>query len=273
MPKIVIIGAGIVGCSLADELTERGYCDVVVLEKGKLWKPGGSTSHAPGVVFQTNGSRTMAQFAHQTVDKLFALRHGDASCFIKVGSLEIATTTERLADLHRRAGLAMSAGINARVITPEEAVALHPLLIREKLLGALHVPDDGYARAVLANEVMGERATSRGARFIADCEVLAIDQSDGRVTGVQTTEGSFPADIVVSCAGIWGPKIGAMVGMSKAIQPLAHQLCYTAAMPELAAHKGEAELPVIRHQGSDLYFKQRGQSLAVGWYGHRPLTV
>ena len=62
MPKIVIIGAGIVGCSLADELTERGYCDIVVIEKGKLWKPGGSTSHAPGVVFQTNGSRTMAQF-------------------------------------------------------------------------------------------------------------------------------------------------------------------------------------------------------------------
>ena len=69
MPKIVIIGAGIVGCSLADELTERGHCDVTVLEKGKLWKPGGSTSHAPGVVFQTNGSRTMAQFARQTVEK------------------------------------------------------------------------------------------------------------------------------------------------------------------------------------------------------------
>ena len=68
MPKIVIIGAGIVGCSLADELTERGYCDVTVIEKGKLWAPGGSTSHAPGVVFQTNSSRTMAQFARQTVE-------------------------------------------------------------------------------------------------------------------------------------------------------------------------------------------------------------
>ena len=114
MPKIVIIGAGIVGCSLADELTERGYCDIVVIEKGKLWNPGGSTSHAPGVVFQTNGSRTMAQFARQTVEKLYGLRHGGETCFLKVGSLEIAMTPERLADLHRRAGLAMSAGINAR---------------------------------------------------------------------------------------------------------------------------------------------------------------
>lgn len=273
MPKIVIIGAGIVGCSLADELTERGYCDVTVMEKGKLWNPGGSTSHAPGVVFQTNGSRTMARFAQQTVEKLHSLQYNGETCFLKVGSLELATTPQRLADLHRRAGLALSTGINARVISPDEALTLHPLLNREKLLGVLYVPDDGIARAKLADEVMGKRAINRGAKFIDGCEVLAIDKNDGRVTGVQTTEGSFPADIVVSCAGIWGPKIGTMVGMPKAIQPLAHQLCYTAPMPELSSYKSEAELPVLRHQASDLYFKQRGQSLAVGWYGHRPLPV
>src|SRR6185503_7670926 len=122
MPKIVIIGAGIVGCSLADELTERGYTDVVVIEKGKLWNPGGSTSHAPGVVFQTEGLRTMAQFASQTVDKVYGVGHGGDSCFLKVGSLEIAMTPERLADLHRRVGLALSAGISAHVISPGEAV-------------------------------------------------------------------------------------------------------------------------------------------------------
>ena len=157
MPKIVIIGAGIVGCSLADELTERGYFDVIVIEKGKLWKPGGSTSHAPGVVFQTNGSRTMAQFARQTVEKLFSLRHNGEACFLKVGSLEIATTPERLADLHRRAGLALSAGINARVISSGEALKLNPLLVPDKLLGALYVPDDGIARAIWADEVMGQQ--------------------------------------------------------------------------------------------------------------------
>ena len=273
MPKIVIIGAGIVGCSLADELTERGYTDVTVIEKGPLWGPGGSTSHAPGVVFQTNGSRTMAQFAQQTVEKLYSLKHNDEPCFLKVGSLELATTPERLADLHRRAGLAISVGINAKVISPEEALRLHPMLAKEKLLGALYVTDDGIARAKLADQLMGERAISRGAKFIQDCEVTAIDQHEGHVTGVQTTKGSFAADIIVSCAGIWGPKIGAMVGMRKAIQPLAHQLCYTAPMAELAGYKTEAELPVLRHQGSDLYFKQRGHSLAVGWYGHRPLPI
>ena len=236
MPKIVIIGAGIVGCSLADELTERRYCDVIVIEKGKIWNPGGSTSHAPGVVFQTNGSRTMAQFARRTVEKLYSIQHSGGPCFLKVGSLELATTPERLADLYRRAGFALSVGINARVISPEEAFKLHPLLNRDKLLGALYVSDDGIARAVWADEVMGKRSISRGAQFIFDCEVIAIDQIDGHVTGVQTTQGSFPADIIVSCAGIWGPKIGAMVGMLKAIQPLAHQLCYTAPMPELASY-------------------------------------
>src|SRR4029078_13636554 len=218
MPKIVIIGAGIVGCSLADELTERGYCDVIVIEKGNLWNPGGSTSHAPGVVFQTNGSRTMAQFARQTVEKLYSLQHDGERCFLKVGSLELATTTERLADLHRRAGLVMSPGINARVVSPQEAVKLHPLLDCNRILGALYVPDDGIARAKQADEVMGKRSITRGAQFISQCEVIAIDKHDGQVTGVQTTKGSFPADIIVSCSGIWGPKIGKMVGMPKAIQ-------------------------------------------------------
>jgi glycine cleavage system aminomethyltransferase T/glycine/D-amino acid oxidase-like deaminating enzyme len=215
----------------------------------------------------------MAQFARQTVEKLHGLQFNDDTCFLKVGSLEIATTPDRLADLHRRAGLAMSAGIDAQVISPEEAVKKHPLLARDIMLGALFVPDDGLARAKAGDQVMGERAIGRGASFMDNCEVLAIDQQDGHVTGVQTTQGNFPADIIVSCAGIWGPKIGAMVGMSKAIQPLAHQLCYMTPMPELASYKGESELPVLRHQGSDLYFRQRGQTLAVGWYGHRPLPI
>ncbi len=119
------------------------------------------------------------------------------TCFLKVGSLEIATTPERLADLHRRAGLAMSPRITARVIPAEQALKLHPLLVHDKLLGALYVPDDGIARAVQADEVMGGRSISRGAQFIGDCEVLAIDQSNGQVIGVQTTQGAFPADIVV----------------------------------------------------------------------------
>ena len=110
----------------------------------------------------------MAQFARQTVEKLYNIRHNGENCFLKVGSMEVATTPERLADLHRRAGLALTAGINARVISPEEALKLHPLLVHDKLLGALYVHDDGIARAIRADEVMGERSTGRGARPIRE---------------------------------------------------------------------------------------------------------
>src|SRR6266496_3587698 len=96
-PKVVIVGAGIVGCALADELTGRGWTDVTVLEQGPLGATGGSSSHAPGLVFQTNPSRTMARLARYTVDKLAGL-----GCFRQVGSLEVATTPDRLRELHRR---------------------------------------------------------------------------------------------------------------------------------------------------------------------------
>src|ERR1700754_5351193 len=96
-PKVVVIGAGVVGCALADELTARGWIDVTVLEQGPLFDTGGSSSHAPGLVFQTNPSRTMARFAQYTVAKLTGL-----DCFRPVGSLEVATTPERLPPLHPR---------------------------------------------------------------------------------------------------------------------------------------------------------------------------
>ncbi|MEU8615404.1 FAD-dependent oxidoreductase, partial [Actinoplanes sp. NPDC048791] len=138
---IVIIGAGIVGCALADELTLRGRTDVTVLEQGPLFSTGGSSSHAPGLVFQTNPSRTMAGLARYTVAKLT-----DLGCFDAVGSLEVATTPERLLELHRRHGFATAWGIAAEVLGPDACRELYPLL--GEVLGGLHVPSDGLARAV-----------------------------------------------------------------------------------------------------------------------------
>ena len=105
-PRVVIIGAGIVGTSLADELVERGWTDVTVVEQGRLYAAGGSTSHAPGLVFQTNPSKTMTEFARYTVEKFSGLTLDGAWCFRQVGGLEVATTPERLADLSRRHGFA-----------------------------------------------------------------------------------------------------------------------------------------------------------------------
>src|SRR6476619_7450566 len=150
-PKIVIIGAGIVGASLADELTTRGWTDVTVLDAGPLPATGGSTSHAPGVVFQTNGSKVMSDFARYTVRKLSELSWHGEPCYLPVGGLEIASTPERARELERRLGFARSWGIaGAELLDPAQTVRRWDLLNPAVIHGGLYVPDDGIAKAVRA---------------------------------------------------------------------------------------------------------------------------
>src|SRR6478735_10289044 len=163
--RVVIIGAGIVGANLADELTARGWDRVTVLDQGPLPLTGGSTSHAPGLVFQTNASKTMTDFARYTVEKFAGMDLDGQWCFNQVGGLEVATTPDRLAELHRRQGWATSWGVSAEVISAEECVALHPLVDREQVLGGLHIPTDGLAKATRAVVALSRRAQSRGAVF------------------------------------------------------------------------------------------------------------
>ena len=120
---------------------------------------------------------------------------------------------------------------------------------------------------------MGRLAISRGAKFLERHEVIDILKSEGKVTGVRTNKGDFEAEIVIACAGIWGPKVGDMVGMPTAIQPLAHQLAWSKELPSLSKETEEATLPLIRHQEKDLYYRQRNKGLGVGWYGHKPLPI
>ena len=124
-----------------------------------------------------------------------------------------------------------------------------------------------------AVEALQKIAESRGAVFKDRHEVLSIEQEGGKVIGVTTDQGFFPAEIVVSCAGIWGPKVGRMFGMTKAFQPLAHQLAWTEDIPSLANQTEEITLPIMRHQGEDLYFRQRFNHMGIGSYLHRPLPV
>jgi glycine cleavage system aminomethyltransferase T/glycine/D-amino acid oxidase-like deaminating enzyme len=270
-PKVVIIGAGIVGANLADELTARGWTDVTVLDRGPLPRTGGSTSHAPGLVFQTNASKAMTDFARYTVEKLLSL-----DCFLQVGGMEVATTPARWEDLKRKQGWATSWGIAANLIDAAECVERWPLLDGSRIFGALHVPTDGLARAAKAVEVLASRATARGARFIGSTHVTAILQDGGRVTGVRTGQGDFPADVVVSCAGFWGREIGAMVGMDVPLLPLAHQYVKTGQVAELVGRntgEAEASLPILRHQDQDLYFREHVDRLGIGSYAHRPMPV
>ncbi|MCW2638350.1 MAG: hypothetical protein JWP76_656 [Dactylosporangium sp.] len=275
-PRVVIIGAGVVGSALADELTERGWTDVTVVDQGPLFATGGSSSHAPGLVFQTNTSKTMTEFAAYTVRKLSALTLDGEWCFQQVGGIEVATTEERWADLKRKHGLATAWGVEGTLLSPEECAALHPMLDASKIFGGLHVPTDGLAKAPRAVEAQARRAMERGARFLGGHEVVGIGQENGRVTGVETDQGFIEADIVVCAAGFWGPKIGRMVGLTIPLLPLAHQYAKTGQVASLVGVNDaalEASKPILRHQDHDLYYREHGDRIGIGYYGHRPMPV
>ncbi|GHA90207.1 sarcosine dehydrogenase [Streptomyces tendae] len=272
-PRVVVVGAGIVGCSLADELTARGWTDVTVLDQGPLPAPGGSTSHAPGLVFRTSPSRTLTAFAQYTVEKFTSLAQDGVPCFQQVGGLELATTPERLADLHRRAGFAAAWGVRGEIVDAARCAELWPLLDASVVLGGFHTPEDGLARALHASRAQLDRAVARGARALDRHTVTGIERVDGRVTGVVTDRGTFPADHVVSAAGFWGPVVGRMAGVDVPLQPLAHQYARTGPLPQLGGATADASKPILRFQDRDLYFREHGDRLGIGSYAHRPLPV
>ncbi|HLL49920.1 MAG TPA: FAD-binding oxidoreductase, partial [Thermomicrobiales bacterium] len=269
--SVVIIGAGIVGSAAAYFLSEMGWRDVVVVDQGPLFATGGSTSHAPGLVFQTNGSKTMTQFARETVELYASLEREGQPCWYGVGSLEVATTPERWADLHRKLGWARSWGIEASLLTPTEAKAKLDLLDASAVLGAYYVPTDGVAKPVWAAEALAGAA--RGASFHPRTAVVGIETANGRVSAVETTNGRIATERVLVCCGIWGPRIGRMVEVPIPLAPVEHQLAWTTALPELAGETAEIAQPILRHQDEDLYFRQRRDHYAVGGYGHEPVVV
>ncbi|KAG6001108.1 hypothetical protein E4U21_004681 [Claviceps maximensis] len=278
-PRVVIIGAGIVGTNLADELVSRGWTNITVVEQGPLWMPDGSTSHAPGLVFQINTSRTLSQFAKYTVEKLKGLEKDGMTCFQQVGGLEVATTPQRLEELKRKRGLAASWGIEARLMTREECLALYPLLSPSLVLGGLFIPSDGLARAARAVQLLIARTRDAGVRYMEWTRVTGIEQAEGAVTGVVTGEGrrTIPADIVISCAGFWGVEIGAMAGVRIPLLPMAHQYVKTTAVPAQGAPDTcsavRRDMPILRFQDRDLYYREHGEQYGIGYYGHRPMPI
>ena len=271
--QLVIIGAGIVGCSTAYHLAQMGQKDIVVLDQGPLFETGGSTSHAPGGVFQTNYSKMMTDLARYTVQLYSELTLDGLPCFHSVGSLEVAHTRERLEDLKRKLGVAKSWGLESELITPEQARDKLPLLDPKVIHGAYFVASDGIAKAVRASEVMSRGATKQGVTFYGNTSVTGIDVRAGRVRAVQTDTGPIATEKVLVCAGIWGPRIGRMVGVSIPLTPVEHQYVRTVPLPELAGETREVVHPVLRHQDAAMYFRQHADGYGIGSYNHEPLLV
>ncbi len=271
--RVVIVGAGVVGAALADELSELGWTNVTVLDKGDLPAPGGSSSHAPGLVFQTHASRAMSKMAQYTADKFKSLEYEGEPCFITIGGLEVATTPERMAELHRRHGYAVASGVEAYLVSAEECVKIQPLLNADMVLGGMCTPTDGIAKAVRAVNAQLDLARARGVKVLDRHEVLDILVEDGQVIGVATDKGDIAADHVICCAGIWGQKIAEMAGVPMPILPLAHCDAITEPLPSLAGAVAEATGPLIRHGDGGVYYRERYDRLDIGSFEHRPIPV
>ena len=275
--RIMIVGAGVVGCSTAYHLARAGVTDVLVVDQGPLFATGGSSSHAPGLVFQTNASELLTKLAAYTVERFSAEELDGRRCFHQVGGIEVAATEARWDDLERKRGLAAAWGVPAELIGPNEVHDRIPQLDPSRIHGGLYVPTDGIAKPVRAAEAMAREATRRGVRFRGNTEVIGFDVTGGRVRAVRTTDGSVEVETVLCCAGIWGPKIGSLAGVSIPVQPVAHQYAVTGPIADLGASKAaggdEVSQPLLRHQDCSMYFRQIHDRWGIGSYQHRVLPV
>lgn len=271
--RLVIIGAGIVGCSTAYWLARLGWSDVLVIDAGSLPRAGGSTSHAPGGVHATNPSRTMSRLAKDSLELFGELSWRGEPCFNPVGGLELATSEARWRDLRRKLGFARAYGIEAQLLSPQEAKRLSPLLDESRILGAFCTPGDGIVRPVDACAAMADFATKAGLRFHGETEVTGIEVEGSKLVAVRTNRGRIACDMVLCAAGIWGPLIGRMAGVTIPLQPCQHLYAETEPIPELAGEMRDAIHPLIRHQDEAIYLRQRGERYGIGSYRHEPLLV
>ncbi len=271
--QLVVIGAGIVGTSAAYHLAELGVTDVLVIDQGPLFETGGSTSHAPGLVFQTNGSRTMCRLAQYSVDLYSGLELEGQPAWYGVGGIEVATTPERTEELKRRRGYARAYGIEGtELLTPEETAARIPILDPGHILGSYLVPSDGIAKGTRVAAALAAKAEEKGVAFEGGVRVTGFDVRDGMVHGVHTDRGDIECAQVLVCAGIWGPTIGRMAGVPIPLAVVQHQLVWTKPLPALAADAGQEVVhPILRHQDLSLYFRQQGDRYALGNYRHEPI--
>ena len=270
--RAVIIGAGIAGCSVAFHLSELGWREIVVVDQGPLFETGGSTSHAPGLVFQVNASKTMTGFARRTVDLWTAMQLDGQPCAKTVGSLEVAWTPERFADLKRKRGYGLAWGVECHLLSPNEARAHFPLL-SDRILGALYVPSDIHTKATRPAAAMARAAEQNYTQFFGHTRVTGFGIDNGRIIAVHTSQGEIKTDLVVAAAGIWAPKVGGMADVPIPLSPMQHLYAVTDPLPELAGATEEVSLPLLRHQDKAMYFRQVGESIGIGSYLHEPLLL
>ena len=265
----VIIGAGIVGNSLVHHLALLGWRDLVLVDKGPMPNPGGSTGHASNFIFPIEYSKMMFEL---TTDS--TAQYKELGVFTQSGGIEVARTPERMIELRRRCSQAKAWGIPAEVLTPGEVSKLVPYLDETVILGGGYFPTVGVVDSLRAGTLMREAAQRSGAlTVLAGTEVLGITVDSGQVRGVTTSAGEIETENVVICCGVWSPRIARMAGARLALTPVVHQMISVGPIALFADTPGEISYPIVRDVDTNMYERQHGGDMEVGSYAHRPIVV
>jgi glycine cleavage system aminomethyltransferase T/glycine/D-amino acid oxidase-like deaminating enzyme len=266
--RVVVIGSGIVGSSIAFHLAEQGWRDLVLLDKGPLPNPGGSTGHASNFVFPVDHSKEMTALTLDSVRQYVNL-----GAFIESGGIEVARTEERMQELWRRISSAKSWGVDSvSMVSPAEIKELVPYVDESVLLGGFYTPSVGIVDALGACAAMRERAETGGALAVfPELEVVEIDVERGRVRRLRTTGGDVEAEVVIIACGVWSPKVARLAGASVPLTPAVHQMIDVAPVPWFADAKTEIEFPIVRDMDAGMYERQRFERMEIGSYAHRPI--
>src|SRR5256712_541514 len=266
--RVVVIGCGIVGNSVAYHHGRLGWRDIVLLDKGPLPNPGGSTGHASNFIYLVDHSKEMTALTVESVKQ-----YKEMGVFIESGGVEVARTKERMQELTRRMASAASWGIEpVSMASPAEIKRLVPYLDESIILGGFYTPGVGVVDSLRAGTLMRERGQSAGALTVAaKTEVLGIDVEHGRVRRVRTTEGDVEADAVVITCGVWSPRVARMAGTQIPLTPAVHQMIDVGPVPRFAGAKSDIEFPIVRDMDTNMYERQAGGDLEIGSYAHRPI--
>lgn len=259
--QVVIVGGGVIGCSIAYHLTKLGITDVVLLERKTL--TCGTTWHAAGLVPTLRASYNMSMLANYSASLYEQLEAetGQATGFVRNGSLTIATNKERLAEIKRGASMAKVAGFPCDVISPEAAKEMWPLLNVDDVIGAIHLPMDGMASPVDVTQALAKGARMGGAKIFENTKVLDMKTRDGRVAGVITEHGDIDAEFVVNCAGMWAREFGRKAGVNVPLHAAEHFYVVTESMPDLTPG-----LPTMRDMDGYCYYKPDAGKLLIGMF-------
>ncbi len=259
--RAVIIGGGIVGCSVAYHLTKLGWNDVVVLEQGRL--SGGTTWHAAGLVGQLRSHHNMTALIRYSTELYGALEAetGLATGWKRCGSLTVARTRDRMTLLRRTAALARAFGVEAEVITPAEAGRKWPVMRTDDLIGAIWLPGDGKANPTDLTQALARGARTGGTQIFEKTRVTGITVENGAAAGVRTDAGPIACEVVVNCAGQWARQVGRLANVTVPLHSCEHMYIVTREIDGVTP-----DLPVMRDPDGYVYFKEEVGGLVLGGF-------